>query len=271
MTDIHAANVRTPLLRDDGSTLDFLDASYAADITQSDGSHEVKVTHHLRGAPAVRHAITTGDAAYVTEIRNHYGFTSRTYAIDHPEQVVKLAPRDFTDARTYLYPGVVAVKQFDLPVSDLHPVWQRSVSDVVAIPAGALLAMATPERLMMTNSPIFSIQVDRDLPDGQMRVVDASSDEPRFDVFFATDIYPHAKAKDPFGRALRVMAWSHVMALLPRTDMAKGGAHEHSLAAQRLRAVLRKNGVSNWDANDFDASRAATIVAPLAAPLTDEE
>lgn len=270
MNGRHTVTVRTPLLRDDRSTLDFPNSNYAAIITQSPGENEVIVDHQLIGAVSLRNAIDRGDAAYVSEIRNHYGVCGETHIAGEPTQTLVVASRSFTDARTFVYPGIVALKEFEVPVNDLHPLWQQSVHDSLTIPAGSLLALATPERLATTTSPFFALNLDRNLKPGQIRVVDSSHDEPHFDVFFAEDLYLHVRTRDPFGRALRVLAWSQIMALLPRTEMKKGGQHEQSHAAQRLRSKLRSDQVSDWHTEEFDAGIAATVIAPLVAPQSED-
>ena len=96
-----------PVLRADGSSLDWARAQYEANVEVR--SETATVAHHLREAPELEQLLAADLAAYALEVRCPKTLYARTFCDRQSRFEVQWSP-DEVDGSVFLLPGVVTTK-----------------------------------------------------------------------------------------------------------------------------------------------------------------
>jgi len=254
-------STRIPLLTEDGTRLDWSDATYEPRIERNGAETKVTVNHGLKGAIALADAIRRGESVWQTEVRCPRLLHSEHFTSGDDRQVVEWHEDAVDWEETYLLPAMASVEQ-TLTASDelLGDAW--TTGETIEVPQGALLAQADVRRLKPLMQSLLLFRRADELDDGQMRVVeDAASDAPCFVIRIAANIY----AETCWNRDRRVAALVGAFAAMARSDsrMQPDGELWNHPVAKELRSRLLEYGSATWDEKDFDCMYAATLFEPM--------
>ncbi len=248
-----------PMLLEDGSRLDWPDATYAPEVRL--GNRVATVIHRLSNAPTLERLIEEGAAEWATELRCPKTLLSRI------DTATELRWEDSeVDGLVYLIPGLVATKDTQLEAQDLNELWSGLTLD---IPAGWWLARGREYRTSTLRQALLSFAEDNSLPNGGMRVSpDLSSGEVRFVAHLASDIYPTGRHDRSMQIAGLIGACAHFPEVFtPEIE------DEHTLVRE-IRGRLDDVKIPAWDADDYDPAQAATAIeafVPQEEPFPEQE
>ena len=150
-----------PVLRQDGSSLDWKTAAYRVDVKVS-GARAV-VTHELREAPELVRLIEDGAAAYAVEARCPRTVFARTWASAEPTQQTNWSDTE-VEGQVFLFPGVLALKEMSLPAAGLIDLWQ---GEPVRVPKGAWLARGDAFAAKNLAASLIEFRKDESLEAGR--------------------------------------------------------------------------------------------------------
>lgn len=251
-----------PVLRDDGSSLDYLNVTYSCSTMIKSG--EAAVKQEISGSAELVELILDGAAKWALEIRCPKTLFARTWLDDdHVGTVVAQWDPSIVDGIVYAIPGLVAVERIGLSRSGLNPTWAKANLEV---PKGWWLARGRPQAADL-NHQLITFKADPAAAVGSMRIA-CSSDVPRFIVYLHPLEYSRARTD----RDLQVAGLIAALAMLqdsPFFGYDGEGDSEH-VVARELRARLEAADVSAWDEDGWDPARAATAIEPFYSPVVDE-
>lgn len=251
-----------PILDEDGRRLDWLTASYSADVRLT--ARQAVVTHSLNNAPQLDQLVRQGTAKWTVELRCPRTLLSVAYYSEQRESTIALDDNHIK-SEAFIIPGLVAIKPTQLDTCGLHPSrWEHGVP--VSIPQGWWLVRGDVRR---TNSLIASfIRFKRDpdgrLKDGQMSVEEDSDGlYPCFVITLAADLYNNRR----YNRDIQIAGLIAACGLLPNSSLGLDRDNEDHPIAQELRNRLEMAGVDPWDSPTFDPARAATAIEAFVGAL----
>ena len=251
-----SATVPLPVLVEGGSRLDWMTASYRADVTIK-GAQAI-IVHQLTDAPELVAQIESGQAQWATEFRCPRTLHSREDRSQDQTQRLDWNEEEAV-GDTFLLPGLVAVKDLVLDPSGLNP-FGWTLDAPVHVPAGWWLARAEARRVNPLVASLVHFKIDENLEPGQMAVnEDTDGDNPYFVVRMAKDLFESRKDD----RDIQIAGLIGACARLPGSSMGQdstglnGDNHDHALA-QELRRRFEGAGIDDWNSDEFDPIMAAT-------------
>lgn len=257
---------RFPVLTEDGSRLDWLKAQYRVDVILK--GQKAVIKHQIHDAPELQLLLDEGDARWVTEVRCPRTLLSRQHDSALPEQVVTWND-DTIFGETYLTPGLVLKRDTQLGTSQLNPiVWPENSS--VKVPSGWWLARGEMRSVTPLAASLVRFRRDPDghLGQGQMSVTeDFDGTTPYFRIDMAEDIYASRREV----RDVQIAGLIAACALLPRSSLREGGENDDIPLASQLRDRFEAAKIANWDDDDFDPARAATVLEEFRIPAENDE
>ena len=258
------ANAGLPLLREDGASMDWVQASYRAEITIT-GSTAV-ATNTLEDAPALEALIGSGQAEWALEFRCPKTLLASVARSPSAEVRCEWSPAD-VGGELFLTPGLVAVSDCVLDASGLNSLWG---ADPIAVRAGHWLARGIVLRTQSLASSLLEFQRKSSLNDGEMEVTpDTSSGDLRFKVWLAPSYFDRVIQNN---RDVQIAALIGAFGRIPFLDSEEG---ESYAILSHIKAALNEAGVPAWGDElnaDFDPARAATAIEAfqIAVSLDDE-
>lgn len=243
--------IRTPLLDEAGSRMDWLNVAYRTAISIGVGSAEV--SNSLDGAVSLSDLVNGGQAAWAVELRCPRTLMGRVYTSKTPTFTVSWDTSSVA-ARVFLRPGLVVTEDVVLPPNELHPgIWPEPV----LIPAGTWLAQGRMYASESLSSSLLRWTRDTSLSDGRMRVEpDTSSGEIVFYVRLSDDLYNRLQQSRDLQVAALIAACAHLPELWADVEDRETGIFG------LLRTRFKEAGME-WDDNtpaSFDPALAATIL-----------
>ncbi len=253
------SSLRLPVLLEDGSSLDWSEASYSVNVTLHGKSATVK--HRLASADGLQSLIDAGVAEWVVELRCPRTLLSRQSSGKAPRQAVSWRDDEIA-GDVYLIPGLVAATEAVAASADgldsgIWPGVQR-----VEFPAGTWLAKGEIRsvRPLLMSLVRFRRDATGKLKPGQMYVEeDTDGTDPYFRIDLAPDLYDRRLHE----RDVQIAGLIAAFGWLPRSSLVLDGDNGDSRVAGRLRAELEANGVPDWDDESFDPAWAATVLEPF--------
>lgn len=245
-----------PVLHEDGSSLDWRDASYGVSVNVNEQS--ATVDHSLSEAPALEALVNSGDAKWALEMRAPKTLFSKLALSETTVCTIDWDPRD-VDGDLYLMPGLIAVKATRLSTTGLIDLWG---SDEIGVPAGAWLVRADVRSAKSDASSLLTFHVDESMGDGAMRVEpDTGGGQVHFNVWVSAATREQCRHDRNLQVAALIGAFGR-MAQIAEPDPESDGREDPLLA--RIRERLEERGVPAWDDPvQFDPVLAATTLEPL--------
>lgn len=247
-----------PVLRQDGSRLDWTRASYEATVALR-GTNSA-VIHQLRHAPELENLIAQGAAAFATEIRCPRTMHSRVETAQGNEQTLQLDGH--RNDSLYISPGIVALRDDELSTAGLGPHLANGAA-TIAVREGWWLAQGGQFSFvpLLAGMLRFVRDADGELGEGRMTVEEAGGAmEPHFMVTLAAKLYDERRES----RDVHIAALIAAFGLLPASSLASGGPNSGCPLDLALRARLDESSVPDWDdAQMWDPALAATAIEPF--------
>ena len=250
--------MQAPVLLEDGSSLDWPNASYVPDVRI--GDRFASVNHHLEGAAVLSELVAQGAARWAVELRCPKTMLARTTIGQVSQQTVRWEDSE-VDGPAWLIPGLLVTGPVRLPdTGGLNELWREAQLEV---PAGYWLARGDPRRVTPLTDSLLRFQRDESLAEGRMMTApDRSSGSLRFVVRCALDVHRQVERNN---RSVWLAALISVCGLFGREFRAGGDdSPGESDLADELRFRLEQADVATWDDTDrYDPAAAATALEPF--------
>ena len=242
--------VSLPMLLEDGSSLDWPDASYEPKVRVG-ASERATIVHKLSGAPSLERALEEGRATWAAEIRCAKTLISRVETSIDARQVVRWERGEF-DGVSWIVPGLLAVQELPLATSELDAIWD---GERLVVPSGWWLARGTKRKVNTLAQSLLRFVRDEDLDKGKMLIQpETGTGQLRFVAHLAEDLYAGVRTS----RTLQVAALIGVCGHFPRVFGAD--PEEQPAIAREIRARLEDSGVPIWTEDGYDPAQAATAI-----------
>lgn len=243
------AHVSLPLLLEDGSRLDWPEGRYEPTVRVA--RDRANVLHSLAGVPSLEQTVDEGLAKWAAEIRCPKTLLSRIELSSEPQHTARWR-RDEVDGVSWIVPGLLAVREFELRAPELDPFWKH---ETLRVPPGWWLARGTKRKVNTLAQSLLRFEKDEKLDDGRMHVQpETGTGQLRFVAHIAPDIWSEAQDS----RTLQVAALIGACGHLP-TIFRNGGEEEYAVA-QEIRDRLEMAEVPVWTEDGFDPALAATVI-----------
>ncbi len=240
-----------PVLRQDGSSLDWQDARYRVEIEVRGQTAEI--THDLANASELEQLIDAGAAAWAVEVRCPRTLLARTWSGPDSTQRIEWNGADMS-GEVFFFPGLLAIRAALLSTAGLSDLWGE---EPVPVPAGAWLVRGDAFASRNLAASLIEFLKDDSLEEGRLKAHASGSEEkPRFVVSVAPDLFSRASTGD---RDIHVAGLIAALAKL-RPDSPGFRAEAESRIASLLRDALEQAGTPAWDSDDWDPAWAATTI-----------
>ena len=257
-----------PILREDGTSWDWPDATYEARVVIGDGRG--KVENRLEGAAQLDELVIGGKAAWVVELRSPATLYAGLAGLSQERKFAFEWDKDGVTSGSYVIPGMVTTQKVDLDPAGLHTVWGENP---IVVPPGRWLVRGNARSAEQLGSSLIRLYPDPNLADGQMTVSpDTSEGDLRFHVKMSPRMFEtRAKSRDVQVAAL-IAAFGRIPGVveLPQDVLRdEGGEAPQWPVLERIKRVLEDAKVADWtDPSEYDPARAATEVERFV--LTEE-
>ena len=245
-------NARLPLLREDGSSIDWMQAQYRTEINIS--GRAATATNTLVEAEALDALVRSGDAEWAFELRCPKTLLARVARSSDPEVRCEWQQTE-VDGELFLTSGLIAVRDCQLNTDGLNGLWG---SEPIAVPAGHWLARGLMLRTQSLASSLLEFHKKPGLKDGEMEVTpDITSGDLRFRVWLSPNFFDKVIQDN---RDVQIAALIAAFGRIPFLDTDDGDGYA---VLSHIRAALNEAGVPAWGIelnSDFDPARAATAI-----------
>jgi len=262
-----------PILREDGTSLDWPDATYQARVVIGDGRGTVE--HRLEGAAQLDELVAGGKAKWVVELRSPATLYAGIAGSSRARRFQLEWDRDGVTSSGYVIPGMVTTQPVDLEARGLHPVWGGSP---IVVPPGRWLVRGNARSAEQLGSSLIRLFPDENLADGQMTVSpDTSTGDLRFHVKLSPRMYETRYRDRDVQIAALIAAFGRIPGVIgPPPDGAsdEGGEREATQypVLERIRDVLEDADVADWtEPSEYDPAKAATAVERFILPDENPE
>ena len=260
-----------PILREDGTSLDWPDASYEARVVIGDGRG--KIDHRLEGAVQLGELVTGGKAEWVVELRSPATLYAGIAGSSREQTFAFEWDRDGVTSSSYVIPGMVTTQTVDLEARGLHPLWGESP---IVVPPGRWLVRGNARSAEQLGSSLIRLFPDESLADGQITVSpDTSEGDLRFHVKMSPRMLETRGRERDVQIAALIAAFGRIPGVVgPPPDAAsdEGAEAAQYPVLERIRNVLEDADVADWtDPSEYDPARAATVIERFVLPERTQE
>ena len=257
------ASKSVPILREDGTSLDWPDATYQARIVIGDGRGTVE--HRLKGAAQLGGLVTAGKAEWVVELRSPATLYAGMTGSSRARKFAFEWDRDGVTSSSYVIPGMVTTQRVDLEARGLHSVWGESP---IVVPPGRWLVRGNVRSAEQLGSSLIRLYPDKDLADGQMTVSpDTSTGDLQFHVKLSPRMFETRGRERDIQIAALIAAFGRIPGVVEPPPVAASGEGDGAAqypVLERIRTVLEDAEVDDWtNPSEYDPARAATEVERL--------
>ncbi len=257
-----------PILREDGSSLDWESARYSTELVVGDGY--ATVTHILEGAQQLQSLVELGAAHWALELRCPTTLLSRWELRKTAVCTAKWDPAE-VQGELYFTPGLITRETVTLTGDGLGELW----TPPIRVPPGCWLVRGDVTRAKSLAASLLTFHPKTDLRDGEMEVQpDTGGGDLHFKVFVSEQLFPQC----PVRRDLQIAALIAAFGRIPHLDSEGAPDAEEDVVEFPILATikerLREVGVSTWGAEDnenFDPARAATAIEQFAIDVVDSD
>lgn len=247
--------VRCPVLMDDSSRLDWINARYEVHVDIK-GDH-VYISHKLYDADDLDELIRSGNAEWVTELRCPRTLLSRQDCSSNPEQTINLKAEDIL-GEAFLIPGLVATQEIELISSGSLNRFAWPLDSKVVVPAGWWIARGEPRTTTPLTASLVRFYRDPDdkLESGQMSITEETDGgSPYFRVTLAKDLYDERRES----RDVQISGLIGACGMLPQSSMSENRENADHPVSLRLQAAFEEAGI-DWNSDTYDPALAATVL-----------
>ena len=260
-----------PILREDGTSLDWRDASYEPRVVIGNGRGTVE--HRLEGASQLGELVVDGKAEWVVELRSPATLYAGIVGSSRARSFALKWDTDGVTSSSYVIPGMVTTQTVDLEAYGLHPVWGESP---VTVPPGRWLVRGNARSAEQLGSSLIKLFPDENLADGQMTVSpEVSTGDLRFHVKLSRKMYETRYRDRDVQIAALIAAFGRIPGWVgppPDPGSEEAGEGTQYPVLERIRDVLEDAEVADWtEPSEYDPARAATAVERFVLPVENRE
>lgn len=271
MTTTNRTSRSVPILREDGTSLDWPDATYEARVVIGVGRGTVE--HRLDGAAQLGELVADGKAEWVVEFRSPATLYAGVAGSSRVRRFEFQWDRDGVTASGYVIPGMVTTQEVDLEAQGLHPVWGGGP---VAVPPGRWLIRGNARSAEQLGSSLIRLFPDENLANGQMTVLpDTSTGDLRFHVYMSPTMFETRSRERDVQIAALIAAFGRIPGVVgPPSDPVsdEGGEAAQYPVLDRIRNMLEDVDVADWTRpSEYDPAQAATAVERFLLPEQADE
>ncbi len=260
-----------PILREDGTSLDWPDAAYASRVVIGDGRGTVE--HRLEGAAQLSELVAECRAEWVVELRSPATLYAGIAGSSRARRFAFEWDKNGVTSSSYVIPGMVTTQTIDLEARGLHRVWGGSQ---IVVPPGRWLVRGNARSAEQLGSSLIKLFPDDSLADGQMTVSPYTGEgDLRFHVKMSPRMLETRGRDRDVQIAALIAAFGRIPGVVgPPLDVA---SDDDSDAVQypvleRIRTVLEDANLADWtDPSEYDPARAATEVERFLLPDPNAE
>ncbi len=253
------AHMSLPLMLEDGSSLDWPKGKYEAKVGVAQA--QASILHDLSGVPSLERSVEKGFAKWAAEIRCPKTLLSRIELSREPKHTVKWRLGEI-DGVSWIIPGLLAVKEFELNSEDLSPLWK---DETLRVPPGWWLIRGTKRKVKTLAQSLLKFRVNKKLGDGQMQIQpEEGSGQLQFVADLAPDIWPERTS-----RTLQIAALIGVCGHFPTTFVKD--QEDEPAVAREIRDRLEMANVPVWTEDGYDPALAATAIERFHRTLDSED
>lgn len=245
----------------------FPNGEYTVTCENRETGQSFILRHYVQDAPLIKQWQDEGKIEYVCTVAAPRSMYRKLHKSGTPEQLIAWQQQDLGEFPMFT-PMLVAreyIRHIAVAESDgLNPLWNGRE---LILPKGSRIAIGPTFKFKSGIDGMLEFVEDKDLPDGQFRVMDSADDGFKFKVHLATNLHQHLKFRrdDPAGKNIMVSIVSAAMSLLQRKyadDNEEEGGWRSFPNLSGLADLLQENGVSHWSDENFQPEWAATKLYP---------
>lgn len=245
----------------------FPEGEYSVTCENKETGQSFTLRHQVQGAPLIERWLDEGKMEYVCAVAAPRSMYRKLHKSDTPEQVISWQQHDLGEFPMFT-PMLVARESIAHPAvaeSDgLNPLWNGRELN---LPPGARIAVGPTFKFQSGIAGMLDFVEDKDLSDGQFKVIESHEDGFKFKVHLAVNLHQRLKfhRDDSTGKNIMVHIVSAALSLLQREyrddDEEEGGWRSFpNLAA--LADLLQERGIPHWAEEGFQPELAATRLYP---------
>ena len=259
----------------EAGNISYPNGRYALDFEPGSDRTAFVLRHRIEGAPLISRLLSEGKARYVCAVSSPVSSYRRTH-VSHTESHRILWDENDLGEPPLFTPMIVSVSACDLMLSEerdgVHGIWDQQL---VAIETGSRLALGHVIQLRSSILQLLSLQIRKDLGNGEFYVDPLTEQGFQFRVNLSSDL--HRFLQVPRKGGIRGHVMTHIvsacLALLKREfsddNEEEGGWKSH----RNLRAFadhLESKGLPHWNDEDFRPDWVATKLHPHILPKDPE-
>ena len=253
----------------------FPNGEYTVTCENKETGQSFTLRHQVRGAPLIERWLDEDKVEYVCTVAAPRSMYRKLHKSGAPEQVIAWEQHDLGDFPMFT-PMLVArdfIAHTAVAESDgLNPLWNRRE---LILPQGARIAVGPTFKFQSGIEGILEFVEDKDLSDGQFKIIASNDDGFKFKVHLAANLHRHLKfhRNDLAGNNIMVHIVSAALSLLRKDykdDNEEEGGWKSFPNLKGLADLLQERGIPHWGAdNGFEPEYVATQLYPHQLPEGD--
>ena len=258
----------------EAGNISYPNGRYALEFEPGSDRTSFVLRHRIEGAPLISRLLSEGKARYVCAVSSPVSSYRRTHASRTESHRIRWDENNLGEPPLFT-PMIVSVAACDLMLTEerdgVHGIWDQQT---VAIETGSRLALGHVVQLRSSILQLLSLQIKKDLGDGEFYVDPLTEQGFQFRVNLSPDL--HRFLQVPRKDGIREHVMTHIvsacLALLKREfsdDDDEGGWKSR----RNLRAFaehLESKGLPHWSDEEFQPEWVATKLHPHMLPREPE-
>ena len=259
----------------EAGNISYPNGRYALEFEPGKDRTSFVLRHRIEGAPLVSRLLSEGKARYVCAISSPVSSYRRTHVSETESHRIQWDENDLGEPPLFT-PMIVSIASCDLLLTKerdgVHGIWDQQT---VAIERGSRLALGHVVQLRSSILQLLSLQLEKDLGEGEFRVLPLTEGGFQFLVNLSPDL--HRFLQFPGKDGIRAHVMTHIvsacLALLKR-EFSRDSEDEGGWKSYRnLRAFadhLESKGLPHWGDDNFQPEWVATKLYPHRLPKESE-
>lgn len=259
----------------EAGNISYPNGRYAVDFEPGSDRTSFVLRHRIEGAPLISRLLSEGKARYVCAISSPVSSYRRTHVSDTEAHAIRWDANDLGEPPLFT-PMIVSVATCHLLLTrerdGVHGIWDQQT---VSIETGSRLALGHVVQLRSSILQLLSLQLEKELGDGEFKVDPLTEGGFQFLVNLSPDL--HRFLQFPGKDGIRAHVMTHIvsacLALLKSEysgDNEDEGGWKSYRNLQALADHLKSKGLPHWSDDDFRPEWVATKLYPHMLPKESE-